>query len=76
MGFLKQCSDDEADWKLIDKATPSKSTGPSGDHTARGRSGYYAYLEASGITVGNRVCAELVTLYLKGNTQGGTPDFK
>jgi len=58
VGFLKQCSDDKEDWKLTNKATPSKQTGPSGDHTTGGRSGYYAYLEASGISIGNRASFE------------------
>jgi len=58
VGFLKQCSDDEEDWKLTNKATPSKPTGPSGDHTTGGRSGYYAYLEGSGIAIGSRASFE------------------
>ena len=52
--FLEQSSDDEEDWKLLNKKTPSGATGPSADHSTG--SGYYAYLEASGITIGNRVC--------------------
>jgi len=66
VGFLKQCSDDEEDWKLTNKATPSKPTGPSGDHTTGGRSGYYAYLEGSGIAIGSRVCSGLVNIISKG----------
>jgi len=62
VGFLKQCSDDEEDWKLTNTGTPSPKTGPSGDHTTGGKSGYYAYLEGSGIAKGNRVCTELVKL--------------
>ncbi|KAJ7391160.1 hypothetical protein OS493_020190 [Desmophyllum pertusum] len=45
--FLEQSSDDEEDWKLLNKKTPSGATGPSADHSTG--SGYYAYLEASGI---------------------------
>ena len=54
VGFLKQSSDDEKDWKVINGNTPSGNTGPSSDHTTG--SGYYAYLEASGIAKGSRVC--------------------
>ena len=54
VGFLKQSSDDEEDWKFTKGNTPTTKTGPSSDHTTG--SGYYAYLEASGIKKGNRVC--------------------
>ena len=53
VGFLKQSSDDEEEWRVIQGRTLSGSTGPSSDHTTG--SGYYAYLEASGIDKGNRV---------------------
>ena len=38
---------------MISSGTPSGSTGPSSDHTTG--TGYYAYLEASGVRVGSRV---------------------
>ena len=52
-GFLRQSSDDEKDFLVISSGTPSGSTGPSSDHTTG--TGYYAYLEASGVRVGSRV---------------------
>ena len=51
--FLMQSTDDDKDWKIINKRTPTRATGPTADHST-GR-GYYAYLEASGILVGSRV---------------------
>jgi len=54
LGILMQSTDDDKDWKIINKATPTGSTGPKADHST-GR-GYYAYLEASGIAIGSRVC--------------------
>lgn len=68
-GFLKQSSDDEEDWKVIQRSTPSVKTGPSSDHTTG--SGYYAYLEASGIAKGNRVCViTLIFSFLLGCGMG------
>lgn len=55
-GFLKQSTDEEQDFKVIHVRTPSQNTGPSSDHTSG--SGYYAYLEASGLPTGNRASLE------------------
>lgn len=57
LGILEQSSDDEQDWRVINKKTPSAATGPSADHTSGvSGSGFYAFLEGSGIKIGNRVC--------------------
>jgi len=54
LGILMQSKDDDKDWKITEKKTPTKSTGPTADHSTG--SGYYGYLEASGIAIGSRVC--------------------
>ncbi|XP_048582493.1 cartilage oligomeric matrix protein-like isoform X2 [Nematostella vectensis] len=54
--FLKQSTDDDDDWKLSNRGTLTSSTGPAADHTTG--SGYYAFLEASGIARGNRASFE------------------
>ena len=59
LGILMQSTDDDKDWRIINKKTPTGKTGPTADHST-GR-GYYGYLEASGIAIGSRVC-----LLLKG----------
>ena len=48
-----QSTDDDKDWTIINKATPSGSTGPTADHSTG--KGYYAYLEATSIAIGSRV---------------------
>ena len=53
LGFFTQSSDDERDWTLKKGRTPTPNTGPSADHTTG--SGYYAFLETSGIKIGSRV---------------------
>ena len=53
LGFFTQSSDDERDWTLKKGRTPTPNTGPSADHTTG--SGYYAFLETSGINIGSRV---------------------
>ncbi|XP_020606747.1 MAM and LDL-receptor class A domain-containing protein 1-like [Orbicella faveolata] len=51
-----QSKDDDKDWKITEKKTPTKSTGPTADHSTG--SGYYGYLEASGIAIGSRASFE------------------
>ncbi|XP_031562135.1 uncharacterized protein LOC116297953 [Actinia tenebrosa] len=41
-------------WYRRSYVTPSKGTGPSADHTSPDGSGYYIYLEASGVAVGSK----------------------
>ena len=53
LGFFTQSSDDDRDWTLKKGGTPTLKTGPSADHTTG--SGYYAFLETSGLTIGSRV---------------------
>lgn len=55
LGFLTQSSDDERNWVLRKLKTPTPKTGPSADHTG---SGYYAFLETSGIPIGSRASLE------------------
>lgn len=54
LGILMQSTDDDKDWTIINKKTLTRATGPTADHSTG--TGYYAYLEASGILVGSRVC--------------------
>ena len=54
IGFLKQSTDEERNFKVFRIKTPSSRTGPSSDHTSG--SGYYAYLEATSMNIGDRVC--------------------
>lgn len=62
IGYLKQSTDsDEKEWQVGTGSTPNRDTGPSSDHT--NGSGYYAYLEASGIAIGSRVCALVRLLF-------------
>ena len=53
LGILMQSTDDDKDWRIINKKTLTRATGPTADHSTG--TGYYAYLEASGILVGSRV---------------------
>ena len=57
LGILMQSSDDDEDWKIINKKTPTGTTGPTADHSTG--KGYYGYLEASGISIGSRVIKSL-----------------
>ena len=54
LGILVQSTDDDQDWKIINKKTPTVVTGPTADHSTG--TGYYGYLETSGIAIGSRVC--------------------
>ncbi|XP_076808601.1 uncharacterized protein LOC143451761 [Clavelina lepadiformis] len=49
-----QSTSDQVDWKINQGPTRTKRTGPSADHTRLSQDGHYAYLEASGLSFGNK----------------------
>ena len=53
LGLFFQNDDDDRQWSITNVSTPTPLTGPSSDHTGGG--GYYAFLEATGATLGDRV---------------------
>ena len=65
-GLFTQSTDDETDWQL-GESTRSSGTGPPADHTSG--AGFFAFLEASGPTLGDRVCSTKLEFYFIHNCQ-------